>query len=88
MGDGVLPRYYGPPYWWDRWRFGNWYRIAERQYCNPDSRCKYPYMPYDCLDYCWSYAHHIDGTAGYEDMEAICSRRPCEFWKERPDEEV
>ena len=41
------------------------------KYKNQDKRCGYPFSPYPC-GYCWSYAHHVDGTKGYEDMERIC----------------
>ena len=48
-------------------------------YKNPDKRCDYPFT---CgpLGYCWSFAHHIDGTKGYEDMDKICPG--CECWAE------
>lgn len=46
----------------------------------------HPYQNYDrrCgllangIDYCWSYAHHVDGTEGYEEMLPIC--RGCDCW--------
>jgi len=41
------------------------------KYRNPDTRCGYPFSPDPC-GYCWSFAHHVDGTEGYEDMEKIC----------------
>jgi len=41
------------------------------KYRNPDKRCGYPFTPDPC-GYCWSYAHHVDDTEGYEDMERIC----------------
>lgn len=47
-------------------------------YKNPDPSCTYPFTP-DPLGYCWSYANHVDGTLGYEDVEEMCS--DCEFWK-------
>lgn len=46
---------------------------------NPDKRCTYPFTP-DIAGYCWSYAHHIDGTKGWENIENICLK--CEYWKE------
>lgn len=46
------------------------------KYDNPDPQCKYPSTS---TNYCWSYAHHIDGTAGYENMSKNCSQ--CEHWK-------
>jgi len=46
-------------------------------YENLDPRCQYPST--SRWDYCWAYAHHVDGTPGYEDLEAIC--RKCEHWK-------
>jgi len=49
-------------------------------YKNPDSRCKYPFIC-EPLGYCWSYAHHVDGTEGYDDMSKICPL--CEFWSEQ-----
>ena len=51
------------------------------KYRNPDKRCQHPFTP-DAAGYCFTYAHHVDGTAGYEDIEALCRRGPCEFWKE------
>ena len=55
------------------------------KYRNPDPRCRYPFTP-DPVGYCWSYAHHVDGTK----KELTCDT--CEFWrpqfKERPDEQV
>jgi hypothetical protein len=54
-------------------------RIAKiNSYRNPDSRCTYPFTC-DPLGYCWSFAHHVDGTEGYEDMEKICPR--CDLWE-------
>jgi len=51
------------------------------KYANPDFRCLHP--KYEShFDYCWSYAHHVDGTKGYEDMGPICRR--CEFWRAVP----
>jgi len=46
-------------------------------YNNPDPKCQYPFTP-DGLGYCWSYAHHIDGTKGFEDLSQICPG--CESW--------
>jgi hypothetical protein len=47
------------------------------KYRNPDPRCGYPFTPDPC-GYCWSFAHHVDGT-GCIDMDKICPR--CELWK-------
>ena len=47
-------------------------------YKNPDPRCTYPFTC-DPLGYCFSYAHHIDGTKGFEDMQKRCTN--CECWK-------
>ncbi len=53
--------------------------IAEPdKYENDDPRCTQPYSP-AALDYCWSYAHHVDGSPGYADLKARC--HGCEFWK-------
>ena len=41
------------------------------KYRNPDKRCGYPFTP-DPAGYCWSYANHVDGKVGFEDMESIC----------------
>jgi hypothetical protein len=49
------------------------------KYRNPDSRCEYPFTP-DPTGYCWSFAHHVDGTKGFEHLEAICPT--CECWSE------
>ena len=46
------------------------------KYRNPDPRCGYPFTPDPC-GYCWSFAHHVDGT-GCKDMDKICPR--CELW--------
>jgi hypothetical protein len=53
---------------------------TEAKYRNPDAQCIYPYV--DGSDYCWSYANHVDGRIGFEDMNAIC--RECEFWHKPP----
>jgi len=52
-------------------------------YHNPDKRCRYPDST---MDYCWSYAGHVDLVNGkpesrekFRDMEAIC--KGCEFFK-------
>ena len=47
------------------------------KYKNPDKRCKYPFTC-DPLGYCWSYAHHVDGTPSFENMDSICPS--CELW--------
>ncbi len=51
-------------------------------YNNPDKRCTYPFTC-DPLGYCWSFALHVDGSKGYEDMSKICPG--CECWKEAKD---
>ena len=53
------------------------------KYENTDPRCRYPYNPEAPLDYCWTYAIHVDGDPKYKDLESLC--RDCEFWK--PEEE-
>lgn len=55
------------------------------KYRNSDDKCTYPFTP-DPLGYCWSFAHHIDKTKGYEDMEKICKN--CECWKEKIENEL
>lgn len=54
--------------------------VLERlnSYKNPDPRCTYPFSPKP-LGYCWAYANHVDGTRGFEDMEAIC--KDCNMWR-------
>ncbi len=47
-------------------------------YNNPDKQCTYPFTC-DPLGYCWSFAHHIEGTEGYENMAEICPG--CECWE-------
>ena len=47
------------------------------QYRNPDKRCDYHFTN-DPLGYCWSFAHHVDGTEGFSDMSKICST--CSLW--------
>jgi hypothetical protein len=47
------------------------------KYVNSDPRCRFPCTG-DGMDYCWSFAHHVDGTAGYEEMEPRC--RGCEYF--------
>lgn len=54
-------------------------RARINSYKNPDKRCTYPFTC-EVLGYCWSFAHHIDKTPGYENIEAIC--KGCEYWKE------
>ena len=48
-----------------------WVKQRILSYKNPDPHCRYPYTP-DPLGYCWSFAHHVDGTPGWEDMGKIC----------------
>lgn len=55
-----------------------------KSYENPDSRCTYPFA-LDALGYCWSYANHVDGTSGFEDMEKICPT--CDEWSGEADHE-
>ena len=53
------------------------------KYHNDDPRCRYLDQP---IDYCWSYANHVDLAAGdrssvlekFRDMESICEG--CEFF--------
>ena len=49
------------------------------KYKNPDPRCNYPFTD-DPMGYCWAFAHYVDGTAGFEDIETICSNGSCECW--------
>lgn len=58
-------------------------RRLDGNYENKDPRCQYPYRPDTRFGYCWTYAHHVDGTLGYANLEAHC--RGCEYWK--PEEE-
>ncbi len=65
-----------------------------RKYVNKDKRCRLPIDPENPgpLEYCWSFAHHVDGTKGYEDIQGICDgthenkkkhgSKPCEEWEE------
>ena len=48
------------------------------KYRNPDPRCVYPFTPGN-LGYCWSYAHHVDGTDGFKNTDNFCPG--CEFWE-------
>ena len=52
--------------------------LKSHKYDNPDPRCNHPRG--DSTDYCWSYAHHVDGTEGFEDMLSHCVH--CEFFSE------
>ncbi len=58
---------------------------TDHKYQNPDPRCSHHAR---VTDYCWAYAHHIEGTPDYEDMEQICrgkhflSKESCEYWRE------
>jgi len=47
------------------------------KYRNPDRRCTYPFTP-DPVGYCWTYAHHVDGTPGFENPECV----GCECFEE------
>ena len=49
------------------------------KYVNPDKRCLYPVLP---GDYCWSYAHHVDGVKGYGDIAKVCIG--CRYFSESP----
>ena len=51
------------------------------KYRNPDPRCAYPFTP-DTFGYCWTYAHHVDGSSGFDVLK--CGG--CEFFK--PEEEA
>lgn len=63
--------------------------IGDRdKYENKDPRCTFPFRPDTGLDYCWSYATHVDGDPKYADLEALCCG--CAFWKHeipKPQEE-
>lgn len=47
------------------------------KYENKNDSCEYPFTP-DPAGYCWSYASHVDGTEGFEDMDKICMN--CDCW--------
>lgn len=51
--------------------------IQTHKYQNPDKRCGHIAIG---NDYCWSFANHVDGTSGFEDMKSICDK--CESWNE------
>lgn len=44
--------------------------------------CNHP--PATSMDYCWSYADHVDGNPKFADLEKICFA--CDFRKEPPAE--
>ena len=46
------------------------------KYENKNGKCTYPFTP-DPAGYCRSYAYHIDGTEGYDCMDAICKGCEC-----------
>jgi len=49
-----------------------------RKYDNPDPSCHHPRTPEcEAINYCWTFAHHVDGTLGYENLEERC--KTCEF---------
>jgi hypothetical protein len=48
------------------------------KYQNPDRRCTFP-CDGTAEMYCWSFANHVDGTHGFEDMAKICPG--CECWQ-------
>ena len=51
------------------------------KYRNRNPRCGYPFEP-SPAGYCWSYAHHVDGTKGFEEMsKEICPH--CELFHPR-----
>jgi hypothetical protein len=52
-----------------------------KKYENPDRRCFYPFSN-DPVGYCWSFAHHVDGTPRFADIKSICAS--CEYWRESP----
>jgi hypothetical protein len=55
-------------------------KLIASKYNNPDPNCGHPFVPEnEPIAYCWSYASHVDGTPGYEDMESICKN--CEMHK-------
>jgi hypothetical protein len=43
-----------------------------------NKNCNYPFSN-EPLGYCWGYAHHIDGTAGFKNLDNLCTK--CEFKK-------
>jgi len=45
----------------------------------PPEWCLYPFEP-NPMGYCWSWAHHIDGTIGFKRIKGLCKTRPCEFY--------
>lgn len=48
-----------------------------RKYKNPDTHCEYSFTA-EPVGYCFSYAHHVDGTPGFEDLIERC--RYCDCW--------
>ncbi|KKK80163.1 hypothetical protein LCGC14_2826260, partial [marine sediment metagenome] len=54
-------------------------RVLDGSYENKDPRCQYPFVLGNLLDYCWTYATHVDGKPEYADLEARC--RECVHWK-------
>lgn len=50
--------------------------LGEHPYQNPDRRCQ---LRAQGEDYCWSYALHVDGHDGFEDLESAC--RDCDLWE-------
>lgn len=44
--------------------------------------CNHP--PATSMDYCWSYADHVDGNPKFADLEKLCVG--CDFRKEPPAE--
>ena len=43
-----------------------------------NKNCDYPFSN-EPLGYCWGYAHHVDGTVGFKNLDKLCSK--CEFKK-------
>jgi hypothetical protein len=50
--------------------------MAEQFHKYDNKDCDYPFTP-DPVGYCWTFAHHIDGTEGFEDLQSKC--KGCEF---------
>jgi hypothetical protein len=51
-------------------------KVVTPDYKNPDPRCHYPWDD-SPVGFCWSYAHHVDGQPGFENMVAICEGKCC-----------
>ena len=53
------------------------------KYENKSPRCEYPFTS-DAVGYCWSYAHYVDGTEKFQDIERIC--KTCDMFNPNPKE--